>query len=296
MDRVYLTLFYAFRALVRWAPFGVLKPFVCALADLVRLVNAKHRRIILTNLDLAYGDGMPQEEKKKILKACYRNLALNGVDFIRNQNSTKEEVLKKVFFENTEHMKEALALRRPIILQTAHYGNWELLSLAMAAQYGPLSVIGRPLDSAVMDEILTANREQFDIELINKRGAMRPMLKALKEERMLGILVDQSTGEKQGLLVDFFGKKVRHTHGASLVARKMDAVIVPLFISTENHQCFTIRFYPLIYVNQTEDADRDILEATQAQARVTEEAIRAKPDEWFWFHKRWKGEYAHVYK
>jgi len=249
----------------------------------------------LTNLDLAYGDGMPQEEKKKILKACYRNLALNGVDFIRNQNSTKEEILNKVSFENEAVIKEALALKKPIILQTAHYGNWELLSLAVAAKYDSLSVVGRPLDSPVMNQILTANREQFNIELINKRGAMRPMLKAAKAGRNLGLLVDQSTGSRTGVLVDFFGKKVRHTPAASIIARRVNGLIVPVFMTTVDHQHFTLTFYPSIEVAKTEDMEKDILEATQAQACVTEEAIRAKPDEWFWFHKRWKGEHAHAY-
>lgn len=295
MDRVYLTLFYAFSALVRWVPFGVLKPFVCALADLVRLVNAKHRRIILTNLDLAYGDGMPQEEKKKILKACYRNLALNGVDFIRNQNSTKAAILSKVTLVNEDVLAEALAQKRTLVFQTAHYGNWELVPLTLAAKYGPLSGVGRPLDSAAINAIVRSNREQFDIELIDKHGAMRPMLKAAKAGRNLGLLVDQSTGAHEGVLVDFFGKKVRHTPAASVIARRVNGLIVPIFMTTTDYQHFTLTFYPPIEVAKTEDMDKDILEATQAQARVTEEAIRAKPDEWFWFHKRWKGEHAHVY-
>ena len=64
---------------------------------------------------------------------------------------------------------------------TAHYGNWELLALAIAAKFGSLSIVGRPLDSKVMNKILERNREQFDIELIPRKGAMRPLIKALKD-------------------------------------------------------------------------------------------------------------------
>jgi KDO2-lipid IV(A) lauroyltransferase len=295
MDKMYVMLFYGFRALVRWVPFGVLKPLLYALADGVRWVNKKHRRIIRIHLDLAYGQSMDAAEKERILKACYRNLALNGVDFIRNQNSTKEEILTKVTFVNEGILDEALAQGRTLVFQTAHYGNWELVSLALAAKYGPLSGIGRPLDSPAMNEIVRSNREQLDIELIDKRGAMRPMLKAAKAGRNLGLLVDQSTGAREGVLVDFFGKKVRHTPAASIVARRVDGLIVPVFMTTTDHQHFTLTFYPPIEVAKTEDMEKDILKATQAQARVTEEAIRAKPDEWFWFHRRWKCEHAHAY-
>lgn len=295
MDRVYLGIFYTLKALVVSLPFGVLKPILHLFADTARLFNKKHKNIIMTNLNLAYEDEMSEEEKKRILKECYRNLALNAANLIKNQRSTKDELLKKVTFENEEVMKEAISSGRPIILQAAHYGNWELLGLALSAKYGPASVVGRPLDSKAMDELLMANRELFDVKIINKKGAMKPMLKAIKEGRMLGLLVDQSPGEKQGILVDFFGKKVRHTHGASLIARKTGAIIIPVFIHTFDHKHFTIRFYSPIEVAHTKDVEKDILDATQAQASVTEKAVRAKPDEWFWFHKRWKSEYSHMY-
>ena len=53
--------------------------------------------------------------------------------------------------------------------------------------------------------------------------------------------------------------------------------------------------YTLIEVANTENMEQDILEATQAQANIMEAVIRAKPEEWFWFHRRWKGEHKSVY-
>ena len=67
----------------------------------------------------------------------------------------------------------------------------------------------------------------------------------------------------------------------------MDALIVPMFIRTDDHKHFTITFHTPIETPRTTNMEEDIFLATQAQASAIEKAIREKPDEWFWFHKRW---------
>lgn len=248
------------------------------------------------NLDLAYGTAMDDVSKETIIRQLYRHLVLNLADFIDNQGAAKATVLDKVIFVHAEYLDEAIKSDRPVILVTAHYGNWELLPLAIAARFAPLTGIGRPLDSGIMDTILKANREQFDIDMIDKNGAMRAMIATLKRKRMLGLLVDQNTSEKEGILIDFFGKQARHTPSAAILARKFNAIVVPVFISTEDHVNHTITCYPPLPVQHSEDVEADILAHVQSQATITEQVIREKPDEWFWLHKRWKNQFEHLYR
>ena len=56
-----------------------------------------------------------------------------------------------------------------------------------------------------------------------------------------------------------------------------------------------IRICRLTADQTRKDSTADILQATQAQANVIEAAIRAKPQDWFWFHKRWKSAYKEIY-
>lgn len=265
------------------------------LAILIYSVDKKHRHIANVNLDLAYENILSTEKKNEIIQAVYLNLMLLLVDFIRNQGISKEELLKKVTFENEEILIDILAKKKKIILITAHYGNWELLPLSLAAKFGPLTGVGRKLDSDIMDKILSTNREQFDIEMLDKKGAMKEMITVLKNNRMLGLLVDQNTSENEGILVDFFDKPVRHTPSAAILARRFDAVIVPAFITTEDHQQYTITFYDPIKTEKTENKDKDILESVEKQAKITEQIIRQKPQEWFWLHQRWKNQFEERY-
>jgi len=292
----YVTLFYSFKFVIWLIPESLMIQLSKLLAKLLYRLDKKHRHIAKVNLDLAYENTLSDEAKTDIIKATYVNLILVLVDFVRNQGISKEKLLKKVTFHNTEVMEKALAEGEKIILMTAHYGNWELLPLAIAAQYGPLTGVGRKLDSAHMDKILNKNREQFDIQMLEKKGAMRDMISVLKQNRMLGLLVDQNTSDSEGILVDFFGKKVRHTPSAAILERRFNAVIVPAFITTSHAKQYDITFYDPIYTEKTEDKDKDIRISVQKQAKITEMVIRQKPQEWFWLHKRWKNQFEEYYK
>ena len=289
MDTLYLSAFYLFQWLVRHTPDTIKFPIIKGLARLAYFIDTKHRNIAKANLDLAFDNQMSGEEKQKIIKKTYENLLFNLADFIQNQGISKEELLKKVRFENADIVQEAQKSGRPIIFMTAHYGNWELLPLAISLYFDqPMSIVGRPLDSQVMNKILEKNRQQFDVQLIPKQGAMKPLIKALKEGRAAGLLVDQHTTRNEGILIDFFGKQARHTLAVAVLARRMDATIIPTFITSNDHKTFTIHFKTPIKIEKSDDKDEDIRQNIQAQSQAIEEAIRRKPDEWFWFHRRWK--------
>lgn len=296
MDSIYIILFYSFRTLIKFTPNFILKPILKFLAFLVYKIDKKHHKIAKVNLDLAYEDNLSDLKKEEIIKGTYRSLVFTMADFIRNQGASKEELLSKVTFFNDDVIKKALKEKRKIIIITAHYSNWELLSLSIAAKYTPMAIVGRDLESISMNKILTKNREQFDIELLSKTGAMKGMVKALKNNRPIGILVDQNTKEEEGVLIDFFDKKARHTPSVAILAKKFNAVIIPAYIKTDDYSNYEARFYEPIEIEDSDDKEQDILNCVQAQANITQKIIEEKPDEWFWLHQRWKNQYESMYK
>lgn len=295
-EMFYLGAFNLFKFFVWIIPDRLLIWLMRGFSYLVYLFDKKHRKIAKVNLDLAYGDTLSETEKEHIVRECYFHLAMTLADFVKNQGISRERLLSKVTFKNAHILEDALREGKKVILVTAHYSNWELVALSIAAKFGPMTIIGRKLDSASMDAILRQNREQFDIKLINKQGAMKPMIDTLKKNRMLGLLVDQNTAKKEGLLVDFFGKPARHTPSAAILGRRFDAVIIPVFINLNDDLKYTLTFYDPIITEKTEDKEGDILRSVQKQADITEEVIRKKPEEWFWLHQRWKNQYKEYYK
>jgi len=296
MDNIYLLGFNIFRFFIKYTPVVILNYILDFLSWFFYLIDTKHKKIAKVNLELAYEDTLTDEKKEYIVKNCYKNLVYSLSDFIKNQGASKEEILNKITFENSEILDDAISKNKKIIMVTAHYGNWELLPLGLAARFAPLSVVGRDLDSKIMNKILLANREQFNIQVLSKNGAMRGMIKALKANRIVGLLVDQNTKESEGILVDFFGKKVRHTPSVAVLAKKLDAIIIPAFITGNNHSKFTVTIHNPIILKHTDNSENDIHNCVQEQANITQKVIEEKPENWFWLHKRWKNQYEKLYK
>ncbi|MDO5046698.1 lipid A biosynthesis lauroyl acyltransferase [Campylobacter sp.] len=286
-DLLYLFLYRFFKFLIFILPEFILNRILNFIALLFYKFDKKHTKIIRANLNFAYGSELDEAEREEIIKNTYKNYAKFAVNFIKNQNTTKQKILAKVSFKNIEIFENALKSNRAIIVQTAHYGEWELFALAMAAKFGPVSIVGRELDSAAMQKILAKNRTQFDINLIDKTGGAKEILKSIKERKPVGILVDQNTAKSDGIEINFFGKKVLHTPAASILAQKTDALIIPAFIRKKDDKTNEICFFEPIDVKEF-DKEEAILKATQAQADITEKFIKQKPDEYFWFHKRFK--------
>ena len=295
MDKVYLYTFYIFRFFIRYTPKFILNLLLNFFAWFAYTIDSKHKKIAHVNLDLAFEGLKTKEQKEQIVKKCYKNLVYTLADFVRNQGISKEELAKKVSFENEHFVKESLANGKRIIVVTAHYGNWELLGLAIASFIHPMTTVGRNLDSDVMNEILENNRTQLNMDVISKKGAMKGMISALKKNRIVGILVDQNTSDEEGVLVDFFGKKARHTPSVALLAKKFETVIIPVFIKSDDFQNYIVKFEEPFYYEDTGKKDEDILRCVQKQADVTQKIIEEKPDEWFWLHQRWKNQYESKY-
>lgn len=296
MDRLYLAGFYTLKFLIFILPSSLQNLLAKFLAFAFMKLKKKRFHVVMTNLDLAFGETKTKEEKLEIAKKCYYNFAKYlGINFILNQNTTKQKILKQVVFKNEHFLLDAIRSGRPIIVTTAHFGQWEIFPLAVAAHFGPSSVLGRKLDSSVMDKILRANRAQFDVELIDKDGGAKDILKALKARRIVGILVDQNTAPKDGIKVQFFGKDVLHTPAASVLAQKTNALIINAFIYQKGENLNEICFEQPIDIS-TFDKEDAVQKATQMQCSACEEMVRARPEEYFWFHQRFKRFYENEYK
>ena len=296
MDRLYLAGFYTLKIFIFLLPSSLRDLLAKFLAFSYMKLNKKRFHVMMINLDLAFGESKTKEEKLEIAKKCYYNFAKYlGINFILNQNTTKQKILDQVVFKNEHFLLDAMKYGRPIIVTTAHFGQWEIFGLAVAAHFGPSSVLGRRLDSSVMDKILRANRSQFDVELIDKDGGAKDILKALKARRIVGILVDQNTAPKDGIKVKFFGKDVLHTPAASVLAQKTNALIINAFIYQKDENLNEICFEQPIDIS-TFDKEDAVQKATQMQCSACEEMVRARPEEYFWFHKRFKRFYEKEYE
>jgi len=298
IDYLYLFLYRSFAFFAKVLPRSIMNSLLRTLSAIAYRFSKKHHQIINANLKLAFSDTLGQQKKDEIGKQTFYNLLQTIVGFMRRDAMTKEDLLSQTTFENENVLLDAINANRKIIFITAHYSNWELIPPLLTTRYGiKLSIIGRKLDSELMDNVLVSHREKFDVKMIYRKGAIKSAIKALKENQAVGLLLDQHLGEKQGgIEVEFFGHKVYQSPAASVLGRMSDAVIIPVFISTNEYENYTLKFYPALPIIKTEDKEKDIAQMCQTQSDVMEDVIRNRPQEWFWVHKRWKGFFPELYK
>ncbi len=298
IDYLYLFLYKLFSLLAKILPKKTMDFLLKGLAKFAYKVDKKHNHIINANLKLAFKDSLRKIERDKIGVRVFYNLLQTIIGFIKRDGKSKEEILKDIEFKNSYILQNAIDNKKKIIFITGHYSNWELLPLSVSAKFGINIVgVGRKLDSELMDRVLIKNREKFGIEMVYRKGGLKGIIKALKNGKAVGLLLDQHLGAKQGgVEINFFNHKALHSPSASILARNFQATLIPVFISTNNYKKYTITFYNPLPLIKTENKEQDIIDMTQAQAKITEDIIKEKPNEWFWVHKRWKGFYPEIYK
>ncbi len=283
---VYLT-YKLFRIIVLSFPKSIIKIILDGLTSFVNIVNVEHKRYAKANLDLVYGDHIPEEKKYDIIKNSYRNLIYNMYEFCENPTLKLEQLDDKITVENEDKILDALSSGRKLILITAHYGNWEYMTSYISLKYKATTVVGRPMNNKYLNDDLVKTRNAHNSHMLNKNRSASGLLKALKKDRMIGIVIDQHVQKKYGEDILFLDHKATMTNSASRIALKTDAIIIPVYFIMDDFRKYTIKFDNIIdpSVVQSDDA---VVELTQLQANSISEQILSKPDDWFWQHKRFK--------
>lgn len=79
------------------------------------------------------------------------------------------------------------------------------------------------------------------------------------------------------------------------LALKYNTPIVPMFIvRCRDYIHHRIIFFPEIPMDYKE-GKKAILEGVQRQNDAIEKIIRAYPDHWLWFHRKWKTYHPEIY-
>ncbi len=290
LDTLYLGLYKAFSVLLKILSEGTIRKMMYALAWIAYTFSAKQRKRITDNLRLAYGDKYDKKEQKKIGIQAFMNLIDTVFGIVKRDGLAKEKVIENVTFEGCEIIKNYQKEGRNFILITGHYGNWELLSQSIAIKCDLTLVgVGRKMDSDTMDEVLKKNREQFNVEMVYKKGALKECIKVINQGKVVGILTDQAIRKNQSINVLFFGEEATHTPLASILSRKFDLDLIPAYISTEDYINYKVQIYDPIKSIKTDNQEEDLAILTQEQATMMENVIKHNPNQWFWMHRRWKG-------
>ena len=250
-------------------------------------LSPRRRLIALHNIKRAFPE-KSMAEIVTIAKGVYRNMAIVAAEFFDIPRLTEERIRKEVEVEGLEHCAEALKKKRGLLMFGAHFGNWELEAIACSFLVCPAMVIYRTLDNTLLDRLVFSVRSSTGNKPLPKQQAMRQMLRTLKKNGVVGLLIDQNWSWQEGVFVDFFGWPACTTDGLALLALHTEAPVIPAFMVRLEDGRYRLVFGEEVEIVDTDQREHDVLINTQNFTRIIEEMIRKYPDQWLWVHQRWK--------
>lgn len=246
------------------------------------------RKIASVNLDIAFGDHMPAWRRRRVLKRSFGNAPAFLFDFLKLPQMPPEALNACIEIEGEEHLRAAFELGRGVMAVSAHFGNFLLLLAALAARGYPMHVVTRHLKKDWVRHLYIGIMDRFGIGTFTGRQVAPGILRALRSGGIVGYVLDRNMLRENGIFVDFFGTKACTPRGLATLAGRNASPIVPICIISEPSGRHRIRigegFIPPAPRSLADQEEQ----LTQCYSGLIEEWIRLHPQQWVWFHSRWK--------
>lgn len=247
-------------------------------------VDRRDRRVALANLDLAFGSSLTDARKRQIVTQVFQNFTLTTLDYFWFSRDTRARIERYVSIDvATSQWIE----KGPLVAVSAHFGNWEVIGQAIAIQGGKVSSVAKPIKNPRVDAVINRIREHSGQRIIPREGALKGMLRVLRDHGIVGLLLDQDTRVADGgVFVEFFGVPVPIASAAAWLAQKINAPILMVFCRNERDG--TYRCYSPAVLTSAEMSGLSPADLTARIAGFLEAEIRRDPSQWLWTYKRWK--------
>jgi lauroyl/myristoyl acyltransferase/mitochondrial fission protein ELM1 len=256
------------------------------LADVVYLLDLRHRARVYAHLKIALGDKYSPRQLSVLVRKFYESYGQNLLEIFYLPRFDRKYLRRYIRTAGLEIVQAALKKGRGVIFLTVHAGSWEL-SNAICANLGlPFSLFVRVQRYPRMSNLLNSYRRQAGGRIIESGDFLRQMVQELKANRIIGMTADQ--GGSAGVLVDFFGRPASMAHGAVKLALKYGAAIIPVFYRRIRGRQIEVNFIEDFPMSLTAEPERDIWENLQRLFGIFERYIRAYPQEYLWVYKIWK--------
>ena len=245
------------------------------------------KNVVIRNLQNAFPEQKISATKKLALKA-YKSFALSLVEIMYLPYIKRQNIIDAVECVNSELIIEKYNKGRGIILLSSHFGNWEFIAISVAMQVGiPFSVIVKPLRNPYVFEWMNKARTKFGNEIVPLGISIRKTYQTLKEKKIVAMVADQR-GPREGVRVNFFGRRVPVYTGPAVLALKTGAPIIcgiPIRAKNYKYQTDLVE----IPLNDLPENDEEkIVEISQRYTSYIEKIIRENPEQWLWMHNMWK--------
>jgi lauroyl/myristoyl acyltransferase len=240
-------------------------------------LSRAQRRAALDNYAAALGRPASDPEVGRVARRAFQNYGRMLMDFLLMGSLTPEELIGRVTVGGRDHLDEALAHGRGVIMAVPHMGSWDMAGSYAGALGYPISAVAERFPGSLNDAVIST-RQRFGLNVIMLgRSAVRGITDALKANHVVALLCDLEQGP--GVAVSFFGRKAIVPGGPAALALKTGAALMPACQYSTGPSRYHIHMERRLDLEPSETKE-DVM---QRVVERFEQFIRERPEQWYAF-------------
>jgi len=212
------------------------------------------------------------------LKKCYKFFAYNFIQFLALPKSTDSI---KIQINGQTALDNAIEQEKGVILISSHFGPWEILGHWLGVNNYQLRGVAHKQKNKGANRFFEEKRQLSGIKHIYRKVGVDVLYNILEEKKILGLVSDQDAKDK-GIFINFFNKPASTHKGAAIFHLNTNAPMIYGICIQTGFQEYKIELIPITSVKNTME------DITQEYTLTLERIIQKYPEQYFWFHNRWK--------
>ena len=251
-------------------------------------VLRKDRGIVIKQLKLIFPE-LNDAKREQWTRECFQHFGQMLFEFLcLPQIINDQENLISV--ENEDALMNAVNAGKGVILLGMHIGNWELITAYAKRKGLVMTAATANVPDKRINQLMISQRKLENMEIMPRGTGMssRKLFRCLKNKNILILIIDQDTNVPS-TWVPFFGIPAKTPVGAAVFALKTGASVVSYNVIRENDGTFRLKFETLgIFARSHPAMEQDVYSVTRKINQHLEQCIRENPQQWAWFHRRWR--------
>lgn len=273
--------------LFRMLPYRCALAAGCVVAWIGHYLVRFRRRDARARIRQVLGPDVPHRRIRRIAWISWRNLCFNAVEIARFPKLTPGWIETHMDGHGLRKLQASIAEGRGAVMAVPHAGNWDLAGIAMHRLGAPMFFLARRQRNPLTDSFLNRMRNSTGVEtVLTDSGLLRQVLRKLRQGMYLAILPDVRS-LTPALDVPFLGAQANLNPGMALFARQAGVAIHPCTLMRKGWTRHRIHVLKPVVPDPALPRDEDLLRMTRRVMTEFDAFIRAHPEQYFWYNKRW---------